>query len=485
MRLALALFSLAACAQSVPDHFYFEPGRLRVLILSGRNNHDWRSTTPYLRRALEATGRFDVRVTEEPQALNAETLRPYDVLVSNYGGPRWGAVAERAIEDFVRNGKGLVVVHAASYPFGITAVLGDNMRRTDVHQEPWTAWGEMVGATWGDDAPRTGHAQRHAYKLEWQDRQHPIAAGCDDFLISDELYQNFRLKPGNHVLGAAFNSTKIGGTGKLEPLIWTRDYGNGRVFHTALGHDVDAMNSPGFVSSYARGVEWAASKAVTLPARIELDPKNADALRVLVVAGGHDHAASFYGVFEGWREARVNIDPHPAAFRGDLRKSYDVVVLYDTIQTAGLSEKQRANLKDFVEAGKGLVVLHHALADFQDWEWWWKDVVGGRYVLKGEGASSYKHDVELVVTPVAGHPIVKGLAQMRLLDETYKNVWHRPDVRVLLTTDEATSDKEIAWISPYDKSRVVVIGPGHGPETHNLPWYHTLVRRAVIWAGGR
>ncbi len=485
MRLALLLLSLAAWAQSVPDHYYFEAGKIRVLILSGRNNHDWRSTTPYLRHVLEATGRFDVRVTEEPQALNAETLRPYDVLVSNYCGPRWGQTAEQAVEQFVSSGKGLVVIHAASYPFGSTPVLADKMRRTTVYQQPWLAWGEMVGATWSDDNPRTGHAQRHAYRVEWQDKAHPVAAGLDGFLISDELYHNFRTKPGNHVLAAAFDSPQIGGNGKQEPLIWTRDYGKGRMYHTALGHDLDAMQAPGFVSTYARGVEWAASGAVTLPARIDTDPKDANALRVLVVTGGHDHAASFYGVFEGWREARVNVDPHPVAFRSDLRKYYDVVVLYDTIQTTGLSEQQRANLQAFVESGKGLVVLHHALADFQDWEWWWKDVVGGRYVLKGEGASSYKHDVELVATPRGGHPITKGLAQMRVLDETYKNVWHRPDAQVLLTTDETTSDPDIAWISPYAKSRVVVIALGHGRETHEMPWYRTLVRHAVVWTGGR
>ena len=120
----------------VPDRFYFEEGKIRVLILTGRNNHDWRATTPVLRAALEATGRFDVRVTEEPAGLDEKTLRPYHVLVSNYCGPRWGAAAEAAVAGFVREGKGLVVVHAASYPFGETEVLGEKMTRTGVHQAP-------------------------------------------------------------------------------------------------------------------------------------------------------------------------------------------------------------------------------------------------------------------------------------------------------------------------------------------------------------
>ncbi len=248
------------------------------------------------------------------------------------------------------------------------------------------------------------------------------------------------------------------------------------------------MQSPGFTVTYARGVEWAARNTVTLSTQISTDPKNPDAVRVLLVTGGHDHDAMFYNVLDSHRDIRVNVDPYPHAFSGDLRKSYDVLVLYDTIQQNQLPENSRQNLKDFVESGKGVVVLHHAIADFQDWEWWWKDVVGGRYVLKADPqspASSYLHDVEEVVTPQPGHPISKGLPQMRLFDETYKQVWHAPDVTVLLTTDHPTSDPVIAWVSPYPKSRVVFIQPGHARGTCEMPWYRHLVARAVLWSAGR
>src|ERR1017187_1222699 len=180
-------------AQTIPDRFFFAEGKIRVLILTGRNNHDWRSTTPYLRHVLDLTGKFDVRVTDVP--------------VANYGGPRWSAPAEEAVEEFVRAGKGLVAVHAASYSFGETSVLSENMGRTEIFQQPWTQWGQMVGAVWSDADPKTGHAQRHAYEVKWQDARHPIAAGLPaTFLISDELYHNFRMKPGVHVLASAFDS---------------------------------------------------------------------------------------------------------------------------------------------------------------------------------------------------------------------------------------------------------------------------------------
>jgi hypothetical protein len=325
--------------------------------------------------------------------------------------------------------------------------------------------------------------------VEWKQRDHPIAAGLPPaFTVSDELYHSLRVAPGVQVLASAMDDAANGGTGQREPLLWTNVYGSGRVFHTALGHDVDAMQAPGFLVSLVRGTEWAATGQVTLPARIDTNPKNADALRVLLVTGGHDHESSFYGVFEGHRDLCVNVDPHPVAFRNDLRKSYDVLVLYDTIQTDQLPESHRQNLRDFVESGKGVVVLHHAIADFQQWEWWWKEVVGGRYTLNAEPgypASKYLHDVDLVATPKTGHPIVKGLPAMRLFDETYRYVWHREDVQVLLTVSHPTSDADIAWVSPYAKSRVVYIQPGHGRETQESPWYRQLVHNAIAWAGGR
>jgi type 1 glutamine amidotransferase len=58
-------------------------------------------------------------------------------------------------------------------------------------------------------------------------------------------------------------------------------------------------------------------------------------------------------------------------------------------------------------------------------------------------------------------------------------------VTVLLTSDHPTSDPDIAWVSPYRKSRVVYLQPGHGRETAEMPWYRQLVGNAVLWSAGR
>ena len=94
MAVALADAVGAAAQVTVP---FFQPGKVCVLLISGRNNHDWRSTTPFLRKTLVDSGRFDVRVEEEPMGITAATLAAYDVLALDYDGPCRGPVTERRL----------------------------------------------------------------------------------------------------------------------------------------------------------------------------------------------------------------------------------------------------------------------------------------------------------------------------------------------------------------------------------------------------
>jgi hypothetical protein len=208
-------------------------------------------------------------------------------------------------------------------------------------------------------------------------------------------------------------------------------------------------------------------------------------IRIQLVTGGHSHELSFYKLFDN-AEYTVNVDPHPSSFRYDLREKADVLVLYDLAEVE--DERDRKNLRDFVESGKGIVVVHHALADNQKWAWWYQEVVGGRYLLEADGdqkASSFKHDVHFGVSPVGEHPITKGIDAFEVTDEAYKNMWISPKVRVLLETNNPLNDRPMAWISPYSQSRVVYIQLGHGHEAHENPTYRLLIRNAIEWAAGR
>ena len=245
------------------------PAKIAVLIVTGQNGHNWRGTTPLLRKILEDTDKFEVRVTEEFRGAGPETLAPYDLVVLNYferGRPelRWGDRTDNALLDFVRSGKGLVVYH-----FSMAAFDG------------WTEYEKMSAGNW---RPNNGHhSAPHNFVVDIKDQEHPITKGLKLSFPqpNDELYANLRWQPAGsyHVLATAHDDhalyqasrtdsrapQPLEGAGANEPMLWTVDYGKGRVFTTALGHDVEQVQTPAFVTTFARGAEWAATGKVTLP----------------------------------------------------------------------------------------------------------------------------------------------------------------------------------------------------------------------------
>jgi type 1 glutamine amidotransferase len=211
------------------------------------------------------------------------------------------------------------------------------------------------------------------------------------------------------------------------------------------------------------------------------------AIRGLLITGGHDHDAAFYSLFDGLDVLdRLPVDTAANAFRNDLRGKYDVLIMYDF--TRDLDGAGRRNLRDFVEAGKGVVVLHHALLNYQTWAWWSEEVVGGRYRLQREGgspSSSVKDNQQIDARPAGPHPVLAGIAPFHITDEAYKNLSMSPKVRPLLTTDNPTSDVNLAWVGPCETSRVVAIQLGHGRSAFGHPSYRALVHNAVRWAAGK
>jgi len=238
--------------------------KIQTLIITGQNGHDWRAVTPPLRKMLEDTGRFEVRVTEEFRGAGPETLSPYDLVVLNYYERkrpelRWGERADNALLDFVRSGKGVVVYHFAVAAF-----------------EGWDEYEKLSGGNW---RPNYGHhSARHDFTVEIKDPGHPITRGLKSSFPqpNDELYANLKWQPADkfRVLATAWDDHSlyqgkakqpIPGAGIHQPMLWTVDYGKGRVFITALGHDAEAVQAIGFVTTFTRGAEWAATGTVTLP----------------------------------------------------------------------------------------------------------------------------------------------------------------------------------------------------------------------------
>jgi type 1 glutamine amidotransferase len=208
-------------------------------------------------------------------------------------------------------------------------------------------------------------------------------------------------------------------------------------------------------------------------------------VRVLVVTGGHTYPTSFYSLFEQPGLAWDHAVSSEEAFRRDLRDRYDVLVLHDMPKT--LSETGQSHLRAFAESGKGVVVIHHAIVSYPDWDWY-RDLIGARYLETPAGglpASTYRHDETMRIAIARPHAVTEGLSDFTVLDETYKGMWLASTNTILLTTDNPTGDPPVAWVSAYEKSRVVTIQLGHGPESHRDPSYRRLIANAIKWAGRR
>jgi type 1 glutamine amidotransferase len=459
---------------------------LRALIVTGQGDHDWRKTTPFLRQVLGDSGRFDVRVCEAPTALTARLLADFDVLINDFGTPASGSDAEKAILGFIESGKGVVVTQGALRSWPPPGIVGAKERDHPADGRDSTG---ATDALWPASRSGTGATGARFVDVQITRPEHPIVHGFKTpFRIADAVGLGMSIHPGAEVIATASDiATSPERAG--EPVLIASSHGNGRIFVCALGHDLAAMHEPEFIAAFARGAEWAATGRVTLPAdlRLALARPRPGAVRGLVITGGHDHETSFYSIFDGYHDlAGMPVASSSTAFENDLRARYDVVIMYDF--SRDLNERGKKNLRAFVESGKGIVVLHHALLDYQNWPWWYEDVVGGRYRLKSEGgapSSTVKDSQQLFVTPEGTHPITANVGQFHIIDETYKRMWISPKVRPLLSTDNPNSDKFVAWVGPCASSRVVAIQLGHGPTAFGHPDYRKLVHNAILWTAGR
>ena len=278
---------------------------IKALIVDGQNNHNvWPKSTIMMKQYLEETGLFEVDVYRTQYTWRAEkhqdflplanagksqemeepkqdpeflpNFKKYDVVISNFGwkAASWPEKTQQALEKFVNTGGGFVSVHAADNSF-----------------PDWEAYNKMIGlGGWGDrteeDGPyvyyndngelvrdmsqgRAGsHGPRHEFPITIRVQDHPITLGMPDTWMTteDECYAKLRgpaekmtvLATGKDISGKA-------PTDRHEPMLMVIDYGKGRVFHITLGHDDYSIESVGFITSFLRGTEWAATSNVTIP----------------------------------------------------------------------------------------------------------------------------------------------------------------------------------------------------------------------------
>lgn len=261
---------------------FAEPS-IKVLIIDGQNNHNWKATTPVLKKSLEETGIFKVDVaTSPPKGQDLSSFKPnfsdYDVVLSNYNGQMWPEETRKAFEEYVQGGGGVLVVHAANNAFA-----------------GWKEYNEMIGLGWRNnkygprvtlddkgkvvrtpqgEGPGAGHGPQHEFQVVIRDPRHPIMQGLPQAFMhaKDELYHGQRGPAANmHILATAYSAPDKRGTGAHEPMVWVIPYGKGKVVTNVMGHSDHAMTCAAFQEILQRSAEWVATGKVEKTADVPED----------------------------------------------------------------------------------------------------------------------------------------------------------------------------------------------------------------------
>jgi uncharacterized protein len=278
MCFAVLLATLGSTAISAPPTAS-NAKPIHVLLLDGQSGgpyHAWQLTSSVLKKELEDVAIFNVTVVTSPRSgEDFSNFKPdfsgYQAIVLNYDGPDWPANLREQLEQYVKNGGGLVVVHAADNSFpdwqGFNQMIGIG---------GWRGRSEKSGSMWyfkdgklvsdNSPGPAGAHGNRLPFQVKTRAPEHPIMKGLPRAWMhgADELYATLR-GPGENmtVLATAHSDPSNHGSGHDEPILMVLSYGKGRIFHTTLGHDVAALSCSGFITTYQRGAEWAATGRVT------------------------------------------------------------------------------------------------------------------------------------------------------------------------------------------------------------------------------
>ena len=203
-----------------------EPGRIEILFLGHTSlHHNSEKYLPILASSLANSG-INFTYTTSLDDLNTENLSNYDALMIYANHDSIATDQEAALLDFVQEGGGFLPLHCASYCF----------RNSDKYVE-------LVGAQF------KSHGEG-VFRAEVIKADHPVTLGYETFESWDETYVSDKHNPDNIVLQERVEEAH------REPWTWVRQYGKGRVFYTAYGHDQRTWEQSGFQDLIRRGILW-------------------------------------------------------------------------------------------------------------------------------------------------------------------------------------------------------------------------------------
>lgn len=289
------MLSVSALSHAVSD-------KIDVLIVDGFSNHDWKETTLVVRTILESSQLFNITVSTSPSELDDENwskwkpdFEKYDVVIINSNNIsnkqiRWPKNIEKDLENYVKSGGGLYILHSANNSFS-----------------HWKEYNVMIGLGWRK--PNEGIALQVTQDLEI--KKIPVGAGKATYhgprhdeiiyklntnpINSDfpkawktpdmELYKFARGPAKNLAVLSYANDPK---TNINWPVEWTVSYGKGKVYNSSMGHLWKGQTYPvsyrcvGFQTILIRATEWLATGKVTyelpqnFPTQLDVSLENED-----------------------------------------------------------------------------------------------------------------------------------------------------------------------------------------------------------------
>jgi type 1 glutamine amidotransferase len=221
-----------------------------VLLLSGgqREHHGYREQAFYLASKLEDTGRYRVTICEDAGVLTTPSLAKYKLIIVNADrrDPEFKFTEEqqKALLSAVKGGLGYVSIHGA-----------------DNAAPDWLPeWREMLGGVFSHKGLPDGKVKKGNYTVKLTGRDHPITKGLKDFPLADELYYHMQMQPDVEPLATVELDSQAW------PVAWARTYGQGRVFHTPLGHrdfgegKADPIRDENLGKLLVQGIDWVAGR---------------------------------------------------------------------------------------------------------------------------------------------------------------------------------------------------------------------------------
>lgn len=265
----------------------FDERPIRVLMFAGNEAHtwhNWKKTTPAIKKLLEHDPRIKVDVSYEIEDLSKVSLKDYQVIVQNY--TNWhdstplSNTSRTAFMNYLQNGGGLILVHFANGAFHFSLPKAGN--------SDWPEYRKIVRRVWnhhGTGDAKSGHDAFGDFEVKITDNTNPLTRNLTHFPITDELY--FRqdgIEPVEPLLSA---KSKV--TNKNEPLAWTYHYGKGRIFQTLLGHSEKTYDSFEACEVLRRATAWAANRPIHESKRPKVSPRKLKQDAILL-PGKHGNA---------------------------------------------------------------------------------------------------------------------------------------------------------------------------------------------------